>query len=351
MRYKLLGRSGLRVSELCLGGMSLGGDEADESEAVIAAFGEAGGNFIDLANRYNDGHSEERVGRAVAADRARWVLATKYSLSMRADDPNAAGNSRKSMMGALEGSLRRLGTDYVDLFWVHAWDFTTAPDEVMRGLDDLVRDGKVLHVGISDAPAWVVAEANTIAILRGWTPFVGLQVRYSLLDRAAERDLLPMARHFGLAVAAWAPLGSGALTGRHTRSDEPSGGAGSQPGGNDPTERIARELNAVADEMGASPAQVAAAWVRQRGRNIIPIVGTGRLASLRNLLDGLELRIEGDHLHRLEDVSRIALGFPHDFLAMPAVRQGLYGPLEHQIDLPPDARLAGAESMHVDKNS
>jgi aryl-alcohol dehydrogenase-like predicted oxidoreductase len=220
MRYKLLGKSGLRVSELCLGTMTFGevwgwGASQSESHKIFDGFVEAGGNFLDTANNYTDGTSERYVGECIASDREHFVVATKYTLSMRKDDPNASGNQRKNMVQALEASLKRLNTNYIDLYWVHAWDFLTPVEEVMRGLDDLVRAGKVLYVGISDTPAWVVAQANTLAVWRGWTPFVGVQIEYSLLQREPERDLLPMAQAFDLAVLAWSPLAGGLLSGKY----------------------------------------------------------------------------------------------------------------------------------------
>ncbi len=209
MRYKLLGKSGLRVSELCLGTMTFGeewgwGASRDESSQVFDAFVEAGGNFIDTANGYTDGTSEKIVGEFIAKERERFVVATKYSFPLHMNtnkgNPNGSGNHRKSMMQSLEGSLKRLNTDYVDLYWLHAWDFMTPIEEVMRAFDDMVRSGKVLYIGISDAPAWIVAQANTLAQCYGWTPFVALQVEYSLVERTPERDLLPMAKAFDLAV-------------------------------------------------------------------------------------------------------------------------------------------------------
>ena len=225
MRYKLLGRSGLRVSELALGTMTFGPDwgwgaSKEESRRIFDAYADAGGNFIDTANRYTNGTAERYVGEFIAADRSHFVVATKYSLFTRRGDPNASGNSLKNMVQALEESLKRLAVDYVDLYYVHAWDFMTPVEEVMRGLDDLVRAGKVLYVGISDTPAWVVSQANTLADLRGWSRFVALQIRYSLLDRAVERDLLPMARAFDLAVTPWSVLGAGVLSGKYTAGPE-----------------------------------------------------------------------------------------------------------------------------------
>ena len=230
MRYKLFGNSGLRVSELCLVAMTFGeewgwGASKDESRRLFDAFAEAGGKFSDTANHYTDGTSERYVGEFIAAERERFVLATKYTLNSRPDDPNGGGNHRKSMMQAINASLKRLGTDYIDLYWLHAWDFMTPVDEVMRAFDDLVRSGKVLYIGISDAPAWIVSRANTLAELRGWSPFVGLQIQYSLIERTPERDLLPMARALDIAVTAWGPLGGGLLTGKYNPEADKSAAA------------------------------------------------------------------------------------------------------------------------------
>ncbi len=243
MRYKLLGRSGLRVSELALGAMTFGeewgwGAAKEESKAMFDAYANAGGNFIDTANRYTEGTSEKYVGEFVKADREHFVVATKYTLFTQKDDPNKCGNHRKSMVQALDASLERLDTDYVDLYWLHAWDFTTPVDEVMRALDDMVRAGKVLYIGVSDTPAWIVSQANTLADLRGWTRFVGLQIRYSLIDRTAERDLLPMAREFDLAVTPWSVLGAGVLTGKYNKDKAATGRA--QEGAVSPL--VAREM-------------------------------------------------------------------------------------------------------------
>ena len=283
MRYKLFGKSGLRVSELALGTMTFGEDwgwgaSREESRKIFDAFAEAGGNFIDTANRYTNGTSEKFVGEFIASERGHFVLATKYSLFTRHGDPNAAGNQRKNMVQSLEASLKRLNTDYIDVYWVHAWDFMTPVEEVMRALDDMVRAGKILYVGISDTPAWIVSRANMLAELRGWTPFVGLQIRYSLLDRAVERDLLPMARTLDIAVTPWGALGTGILSGKYNRE----GGSGrvSTWGPIDPKKlAIAEEVIKIADEIGRTPSQVALNWVRQQPGVIIPIVGAKTLAA------------------------------------------------------------------------
>ena len=348
MRYKLLGTSGLRVSELCLGTMSFGdawGFGADEKEAhrILDAFAEAGGNFIDTANKYHEGQSEEILGSFLGPDRDRFVVATKYTLAMRPGDPNAAGNSRKNLRASVEASLRRLRTDHLDLLWVHAWDYATPVEEVMRGLDDLVSAGKVDYVALSDAPAWIASQANTLAALRGWSPFVALQVEYSLIERTADRELLPVAEAFGLSVTAWAPMGAGILTGKYTRGpstlpEDSRRAAANQARLTERNLQIAREVDRVADELGATSAQVAVAWVRQRGRWVIPILGVRTLEQLQELLGCLDLELPAEHLARLRDASRIELGFPYELLTGPQ-GQLVYGDLEPQIELPPMAPI------------
>jgi aryl-alcohol dehydrogenase-like predicted oxidoreductase len=313
------------VSELCLGAMIFGdrrggwGASRDEAAGIVERFAEAGGNFIDTANSYAAGESERIVGELTAAERERWVLSTKYTLSMRPDDPNGGGAHRKSLVQSLEASLRRLGTDYLDLYWVHIWDAFTPVEEVVRALDDVVRAGKVLYVGISDAPAWIVAQAVTLADLRGWSRFAGLQVPYSLVERSVERELLPMAQALELTVTAWSPLGGGLLTGRYgsdrQRPDDTRVAALGQSGLTDRNLAIADVVNAVAAECGASAAQVAIAWVRaQQARSVIvPILGARRCQQLEDNLGALEVELTAEELARLEEVSRIQLGFPHDF--------------------------------------
>jgi aryl-alcohol dehydrogenase-like predicted oxidoreductase len=347
MRYKLLGPSGLRVSELCLG-MSFGdawgfGADQKESHRILGEFAEAGGNFIDTDNKYHEGQSEEIVGSFLGPGRDRWVVATKYTLATRSGDPNAAGNSRKNLRASVEASLRRLRTDYLDLLWVHAWDYTTPVEEVMRGLDDVVRAGKVNHVALSDAPAWIAAQANTLAALRGWNPLVALQVEYGLIERTAERELLPLAEAFGLSVTAWAPMGAGILTGKYTRGSDTTPRDSKRAAANQArlTERnlqIAGEVDRVADQLGATSAQVAVAWVRQRGRRIIPIVGVRKLEQLQDLLGSLEVELTAEHLSRLDEASRIELGFPYELLRGPQ-GQMVYGDLEPRIDLPGTAPI------------
>jgi aryl-alcohol dehydrogenase-like predicted oxidoreductase len=342
MQYKLLGRSGLRVSEFALGTMTFGenwgwGASKDASRQIFDAFAAAGGNFIDTANRYTEGTSEQFVGEFTQADRGHFVVATKYTLFTRRDDPNASGNQRKNMVQSLEASLKRLRTEYVDLFYVHAWDFLTPVEEVMRGLDDLVRAGKVLYVGISDTPAWVVSQANTLADLRGWSRFVSLQTRYSLIDRAAERDLLPMARSLGLAVTPWSILGSGVLTGKYRAGTQVEGRAANWER-RERDHMLADEVAAVAEEAGATPSQVAINWVRQseeaRGGTIIPLIGARTVEQFKDNLASLEKPLTASQLARLDEASQIELGFPHDFLASNEVRSlvfgGTYNSIQHR---------------------
>jgi len=325
MRYRLLGNTGLRVSELCLGTMTFGeewgwGAGQEESRRMLGAFLDRGGNFLDTANHYTGGTSERFLGEFIAADRQRMVLATKYTLNGRPGDPNGGGNHRKSLVQALEGSLRRLGTDYVDLYWVHLWDPMTPMEETLRALDDVVRAGKVLYVGISDAPAWVVACMNTLAQFRDWSAFAAIQTQYSLVERTSERELLPMAKALDLAVTAWGPLGGGVLTGKFQGGVKPEGARLSEgPFApmfvNERNLLIAEAAAQVAREVGGSPSQVALAWLRQQQHRgvVIPILGARTCEQLQDNLACLDLQLTQEHLDRLDLASAITLGFPHDF--------------------------------------
>jgi aryl-alcohol dehydrogenase-like predicted oxidoreductase len=308
------------------------GASKEESRKIFETFAEAGGNFIDTANNYTDGTSERYVGEFVASERDRFVLATKYTLSQRMGDPNAGGNHRKSMVQALEHSLKRMNTEYVDLYWLHMWDYTTPVEEVLRAFDDLVRSGKVLHIGISDTPAWVVAKANAIAGLRGWSRFVALQAEYSLLQRTAERELLPMARDCDMVVLAFAVLEGGELTGKYNRAaDEPkrSDQAGER------SLALAETLIGLAKELGRTPAQVAINWVRQqRAAAIIPILGARTAAQLHDNLGCLEFELTDEQIARLAAASPLDPGFPHYFLALPHLRNLIYSGMFDQIENP-----------------
>ncbi len=342
MRYKFLGRTGLRVSELCLGTMGFGQDwgwgaSKEESRRIFDSFAAAGGNFVDTANLYTNGTSEKFVGEFLAGERARFVVATKYTLNTRPDDPNGGGNHRKNLMQSLDESLKRLRTDYVDLYWVHAWDSFTPAEETMRALDDVVRAGKVLYVGISDAPAWFVSRANTLAEWRGWSPFVGLQIPYSLIERTPERELLPMAEELELTVTPWGTLGGGVLTGKYRKGEKRPADSryGSQVEWGDLylTDRnfaIADEVARVAGELGRTPSQVAIAWARQKSPRILPIVGATRSSQLKDNLACLEFELSAEQIRRLDEVSRIELGFPLAFLEQ--VREIIYGKTFPLID-------------------
>jgi aryl-alcohol dehydrogenase-like predicted oxidoreductase len=306
------------------------GAPRDEARRIFDAYVERGGNFIDTANRYTAGTSERWVGKFVGAERDRFVVATKYTLATRSGDPNGAGNSRKHLTQSLDASLKRLGMDYVDLYWVHAWDSLTPVDEVVRALDDAVSAGKVLYVGASDTPAWVVSRANTLADLRGWSPFVGVQVEYSLIQRTVERELVPMARALDLAVLAWSPLAGGALTGKYLSPNPDAEGpdrgrlAATSPRRNERNTAIARETRAVADEIGHSPAQVAINWLRQRRGVVIPILGARTHAQFADTLGALDFELAPEHLARLDQASAPELGFPHECLASPQGTSMLY---------------------------
>jgi len=337
MRYKLLGRSGLRVSEVALGTMTFGEDwgwgaSKEESRRIFDRYVEACGNFIDTSSNYTNGTAERFVGEFVAADRDHFVVATKYSLTDRSSDPNFGGNHRKNLLRSLDASLRRLGTDRVDVLWLHMWDGMTPVEEVVRAFDDVVRSGKALYVGFSDTPAWVVSQANTMAELRGWSRFVGLQLPYSLADRSPERDLLPMAHAFEMAVMAWGLLEGGVLTGKYRRRDD--GAATRYDGAGERELAIGDAVAAVAEEVGASPAQVAINWVRaQRSRaQVLPILGVRTEAQLKENLGCLDVELTAEHLRRLEEASPFSAGFPKSFLESDGVRELIFGETFGQID-------------------
>jgi len=342
MQYRLLGNSGLRVSEVALGTMTFGeewgwGSSKDDSRKVYDAFREAGGNFIDTANFYTNGTSESHLGEFMKDHRQSIVMATKYTNAQPGTDPNAAGNHRKNMMQAVEASLKRLKTDYIDLYWVHIWDQITPVEEVMRALDDLVRQGKVLYVGISDAPAWWIAQANTLAHFRGWSPFAGLQIEYSLIERTVERELVPVAKALNLGLTAWSPLAGGVLSGKYHGhgSSEASRMSSDMMKGFMPeqqrADRIVAAVKKVSDETGRSMAQVALAWLRYRPVPVIPIIGARKLSQLQDNLASFDLALSVEQLKTLNEASHIELGFPHDFYAKEMVRAIVYGGMRDQI--------------------
>ncbi len=338
MQYQLFGNSGLRVSPLCLGTMTFGedwgwGDTKQGSKAQFDAFVEAGGNFIDTANVYTNGSSEEILSDLIAADRDYIVLATKYTLSDTTHNPNKSGNHRKNLIQSVEKSLKRLKTDYIDLLWVHAYDFTTPIEEMMRALDDMVRSGKVLYIGMSDAPAWVIARANTMAELRGWSSFIGNQLEYNLTERTAERELLPMSEAMNIGVVAWSPLAAGILTGKYLKN-KGEGSGGRMEGStsfrlNERNDRIAQKVVAIAKQIGISPAQLSLAWIRQKG--VIPIIGASKLNQLKDNIASLSVTIPEEQMQQLDEVSQIELGFPHDFVLRPGAQKMIYGDMVGRI--------------------
>lgn len=339
--YRLLGRSGLRVSPMSLGAMTFGADwgwgaDKDEARRIFDTYVDRGGNFVDTANQYTNGTSEQLLGEFAAGRRENLVIATKYTMARRPGDPNSGGNHRKSMVQSVEASLRRLDTDYLDLLYLHAWDFTTPVEEILRAMDDLVRAGKVLYVGISDTPAWQVSRMQAIADLRGWSPLVALQVEYSLVERTVERDLIPMAREMGLGVIPWSPLASGVLTGKYSRADldhelsaEPTGTRKNVAAANGSlTERalsIADVVTSVATEIGTTPSRVALAWTLRNPAVTAPIMGVRTQAQLEDNLGALDVHLTDDQAAALDAASAIDLGFPHDFLNRPMSRGVIFG--------------------------
>ncbi|BFP40851.1 aldo/keto reductase [Flavobacteriaceae bacterium GF1] len=325
MKYKLLGNTGLRVSEVALGTMTFGteagwGADKETSKKMFDAFVNAGGNFVDTANEiYTGGTSEKFTGEFIKSNREYIVLGTKYTDAMPGNDPNRAGNSRKNMMQSLERSLKRLDTDYVDVFWVHAWDFMSPVQEVMRALDDMVRQGKVLYLGISDAPAWVISKANMYARMNGLTPFEASQIEYSLIQRTGERDLLPMAKSEGMTTLGWSPLASGILTGKYSQKN----GKANNPGNRrldtaafvaltDRNLAIGDKVVEIAERNNIAPSAVAIAYVKQKG--IIPILGGTKASHIESNLRSIDFGLSVEDTKELDEISAMELGFPYDFL-------------------------------------
>ena len=341
--YRLLGRSGLKVSPLALGTMTFGtewGWGAAESDArdIFDTYVDRGGNFIDTANFYTGGTSEQMVGAFAAGRRDTLVIATKYTLPMREGDPNSGGNSRRAMVRAVEDSLRRLGTDYIDLFYLHAWDSTTPVEEILRAMDDLVAAGKVVYLGLSDIPAWQAARMQAIADLRGWSPMIALQLEYNLIERSGDRDLIPMAREMGMGVLPWSPLASGLLSGKYSRKDledsaDVQGRAAMARQGSPMDARSFGILDVqaeIAAETGETPAAIALAFLLSQSGITAPIVGARTLEQLEGNLAALDFELDPAQLSRLEDAGAPDLGFPHSYLQRPEIRQNIYGGLSIQ---------------------
>ena len=324
--YVTLGRSGLRVSPLCLGTMTFGEDwgwgssEAD-SLNILNRYQALGGNFLDTANAYTFGHSEAIIGTYLAANpskRQQLVLATKFFGAMQSGNPNAGGAGRKNIVWACEESLRRLNTDYIDLYWMHCWDYHTPIDETLRALDDLVRAGKVRYIGFSDTPAWKTSQAQVLAYFRGWTPLIGLQIEYSLLERTAEGELVPMALELGLGITPWSPLKSGVLSGKYRRSGRQTVTAARG-------ERVSCALNErayeliellvqIGAELDSTPARVALSWLRARAGVASIIIGARTAEQLEENVGSLDVSLGAQQLERLSQASEPQLNFPAAFL-------------------------------------
>jgi aryl-alcohol dehydrogenase-like predicted oxidoreductase len=333
--YITLGRSGLRVSPFCLGAMTFGedfgwGSSVEESQRILDRFIELGGNFIDTANFYTKSHSEKIIGDHVgrhSTRRDRLVIATKFSGNLYPGDPNGGGSGRKSIIAACENSLRRLQTDYIDLYWLHNWDVHTPIEETMAALEELVRAGKVRYLGVSDTPAWKIAEANVTARFRGWSAFVGLQIEYSLLERSVEQELVPMARELGLGITPWSPLKSGMLSGKYTRRNAGQIKADRGFIGDtfltEKTYAIVDELETIAKTHESTVARVALAWVQAQPGVTSTIIGARRLAQLEDNLKALEVKLSAEELGRLDALTKPKFGFPQNMQPLfPALHNG-----------------------------
>jgi len=336
----LLGKSGLRVSNLCLGTMTFGtewgyGVDFQESRLLFERFLAAGGNFFDTANRYTEGSSERILGALIRefGVRDQVVVATKFSLRSGEGKPNDGGNHRKNMLQSLEGSLKRLGTDYVDVFYLHAWDFSIEPEELMFNLNLLVQSGKVLHIALSDMPAWVFSACMSIAGERHYARPVALQGEYSLLTRDMERDMIPAAAHYQVPVLAWGTLAGGAFSGKYLKGET----------GRVPENSLRRSERAVqltqtivdeANKLGVEPICLALAWTLQAPGQLIPIVGARNAAQLEQTLPAMRLKIPAEVLATLDSASALQYGFPHDFLRGELIRQLQFGALHPQFPIP-----------------
>jgi aryl-alcohol dehydrogenase-like predicted oxidoreductase len=294
------------------------GTSVEESQQIIDRYIELGGNFIDTANFYTRSHSEKIIGDHIGrhpARRDRLVIATKFSGNLYPGDPNGGGSGRKSLINACENSLRRLQTDYIDLYWLHMWDANTPIEETMAALDDLVRAGKVRYLGVSDTPAWKIVEANLIARFRGWSTFVGLQIEYSLLERTVEQELVPMAGEFGLGITPWSPLKSGVLSGKYTRRNDgqrkADRGALVDSFLTEQTYGVIDELETIAKAHETTVAGVALAWVHAQPAVASIIIGARRLSQLDDNVGAVDVHLTADELARLDALTRPTLGFPH----------------------------------------
>ncbi|PKC00139.1 oxidoreductase [Rhizophagus irregularis] len=329
--YVLLGRSGLRVSPLCLGTLTFGeqwgyGVNKEESKKVFDLYYEKGGNFFDTSCNYNLGESERFLGDYVSDKRSDVVIATKYSGNVTAVqkdkrfNPNSGGNHRKSLVENLDGSLKRLNISYVDILHIHFYEYRTPIEEFMRSLDDVVRCGKVLYVAVSDIPSWGLARANTIAELRGWSPFIGLQTRYNLLDRSLEFDLQPACAELDVGILPWGIVAEGFLTGKYTRESaaalkpEARGFSVAIHSKIEKNWKILEEVTTISKEIDRTPVQVALNWVQQKPGITSPIIGARTVTQLEENLKTLEFKLTPEQMKRLDEVSKPAeIPFPHSY--------------------------------------
>src|ERR1700675_4412324 len=342
MRYKIFGeRTGLKVSELALGTGMFGqtgdyGATPEDTKRIIDGFADAGGNFIDTADNYKHGIAETLIGDVVASNRDDFIIASKFTRGASGDPAlPRLGNNRKNMVQSVEASLKRLKTDRIDLYFAHMDDFVTPMEEIARGLDDLVRAGKVVYGGLSNFPAWRVATAANTADLRGWTPICAIQIEYNLLQRTPERDLLPMAEGFGLGVMGWSPMAAGILTGKYQKGERGRATelkASVRHADNPNNDAVVAAVASVAEEIGAKPGQVAVAWVKAKG--VLPVVGTRTEAQLADHLAALQVRLNHDQIRRLDTAATITLGYPHDLNRSPEQRAVMTGGRFDQIDYP-----------------
>lgn len=338
MNYKLLGKSGIRVSELCLGTMTFGtdwgwGSDKETSKKIYEAFVNRGGNFFDTANIYTKGTSERFLGEFIGKDRENMVIASKFSLSEEGK-VNQAGNHRKNMMQSIEGSLKRLNTEYIDLYYVHAWDFTVHPEELMRNLEYVLASGKVLSIGISDTPAWIISKCNTIAEQRGWTPFSATQVEYCLSERTADREIIPCTDGFDMTFCGFGPLGAGLLSGKYLYdSDEPR--RMDVRRSHRLTEnnlKLSKELVELSKSWNLPTTAVAIRWSMQKFKNSSPIFGARNLKQMEENLRSLDFELSTEQMTTLDNISAIGPNNPNDFLDLPRIEEILYGNQKSRIE-------------------
>jgi aryl-alcohol dehydrogenase-like predicted oxidoreductase len=334
MNYHLLGKTGLRVSPLALGTMTFGtdwgwGTSEDTARNIFNAYVETGGNFVDTADLYTNGTSETLVGKFIQERslRDKVVLATKYTFNAQPGNPNAGGNGRKNLYRAIEGSLKRLGTDYIDLFWVHAWDTLTPVEEVIQSLNTLVESGKVRYIGLSDCPAWYVSRAQTLAELRGWERVSALQLEYNLIERSIENEFVPMVQELGMGICVWSPLANGFLSGKYARGQMNEGRLKEAQGpGSDAFKRIVNReknweivevLKSVAKQIDRSPAQVALNWVAKRPGVSATLIGATKIDQLQANLRAIDFDLPTELRQKLNQVSALEPATPYTFFNGP----------------------------------